>query len=324
MNIEITKPTRLLTGGKACPEDIDILPVMQTKEVTENGIVVPDSGYLGFSRVTVNVPEPADTVLENIANPIMPKFGRLKYIEHISIGQNAVRYKDTFPAGTDRLSPGVYTDGLATTADTHAEAWFLRHRAGAPNPETERFVCDGKVYDAHKYCTDIVALWDHIYQNGEAHTPLVRIPPCLCRIALYHVASKTIETQEYVLNDLFIAEQYQPKVDSKYTVALGYLNVHFAAGGYYPIGAEFVYEKHNVTFSGGNAALKYSTDDGVTFASVTDGLTLNQVEHVVFQNESSETLFLKLTDGNSVNLTPGCTFAVVVEEDVTWKVETSI
>lgn len=321
MNIEITKPTRLLTGGKACPEDIDIIPVMQTKEVTKNGIVVPDSGYIGLSRVTVNVPEPPDTVLENIANPIMPKFGRLKYIEYDN-GQSYVRYVDTFPAGTAHLATGVYTDSVTTTAETQAEADFTSHIAGAPHKDMYRIVCDGKVYDAHRFCSDIVAMW-HIYgQNYNATLPMVYIPPCICRIVICDYDGDATETLEYVLNGLFLDALFQPSEEKVYSVALNYLNVHYTTGSPLTIGAEFIYEKHSITFSGGNAALKYSTDDGATFAAVTDGLAINQVEHVVFRNDSSNTAYLGSTKGGRdyLVLAPGNTFAKAIEADGTWYV----
>ncbi len=57
MKIEVKKPSgaRLLTGGKLCPEDIEVTPVLQSKTVTENGTVSPDAGYAGLSAVVVDV-----------------------------------------------------------------------------------------------------------------------------------------------------------------------------------------------------------------------------------------------------------------------------
>ena len=45
----------LPTTGKYCNYDINIQPAMQDITITENGTVTPDDGYVGFSKVTVEV-----------------------------------------------------------------------------------------------------------------------------------------------------------------------------------------------------------------------------------------------------------------------------
>ena len=58
MEIELTNTNgiTLKTKDKYCSEDIDITPKLQTKEVTTNGTVTSDNGYVGLKEVTVNVP----------------------------------------------------------------------------------------------------------------------------------------------------------------------------------------------------------------------------------------------------------------------------
>ena len=57
MQIELKRPAgvKLLTGGKLCPADLIVTPVLQHKTVTENGMVTPDAGFAGLSGVQVSV-----------------------------------------------------------------------------------------------------------------------------------------------------------------------------------------------------------------------------------------------------------------------------
>lgn len=45
----------LPTNGKYCVSDITVQPALETKTVTENGVILPGGNYCGFEKVTVNV-----------------------------------------------------------------------------------------------------------------------------------------------------------------------------------------------------------------------------------------------------------------------------
>lgn len=48
---------KLLTNQKLCKSDLTVLPILQKKVVNENGVILPDDGYCGLERVTVDIPE---------------------------------------------------------------------------------------------------------------------------------------------------------------------------------------------------------------------------------------------------------------------------
>ncbi|MBR3863684.1 MAG: leucine-rich repeat domain-containing protein [Clostridia bacterium] len=49
------KGVKLKTYKKYCNEDIEILPILKTKQIIKNGEFIPPEGYIGFDRVKVNV-----------------------------------------------------------------------------------------------------------------------------------------------------------------------------------------------------------------------------------------------------------------------------
>lgn len=60
MNINLTKQNgiTLETASKLCEEDINIIPTLQEKTIEASGEYTPDDGYVGISKVTVNVTTP--------------------------------------------------------------------------------------------------------------------------------------------------------------------------------------------------------------------------------------------------------------------------
>ncbi len=57
----------LHTATKYCEEDINIVPKLQDKTVTENGTVSADDGYAGLGSVTVDVAGGAEPKLQEKA-----------------------------------------------------------------------------------------------------------------------------------------------------------------------------------------------------------------------------------------------------------------
>lgn len=57
IKLSITSPVgaTLNTSGKYCDGDIEVIPYLQEKTVTESGEVLPDEGYAGLSKVMVDV-----------------------------------------------------------------------------------------------------------------------------------------------------------------------------------------------------------------------------------------------------------------------------
>lgn len=78
INIQMksSKGVTLATKNKYVDKNISIIPTLQTKEVTENGLVSTDDGYVGLSQVNVNVPKPT---LVGTASPSQVKKGATFY-----------------------------------------------------------------------------------------------------------------------------------------------------------------------------------------------------------------------------------------------------
>ena len=337
MIIDLTKKTKLKTGGKACPEDIEIHPVLEEKAIKESGVYVPGSGILGFSKVTVDVP---DTVLENVASPVMPKLGRLKYFYN---DRSEIGYKDTY-ASSVKGTLGVETQELRVrdelgdeiyhaTIDTILQTLFCVSRNDEEYDRIPLTDCEACVIGGKKYygfpCTSVSAIWAVFSKSKSGagshfiHLPSTYIPPCTCVILIGNASAGNISTVEYSVSSHVFEERTYQVVNSQRHGTGNAFNIYCNPDGGLILAAEFTYPKGNITFSGVAEGLEYSLDDGVTFSSVKDGLVLKGIEHVALRNSSDGAdIYVGTTDGGSeiATIGVGTTRYIATPSSATWYV----
>ncbi len=321
MIVDLTKKTKLLTGGKACAEDIEIHPVLQEKEVTENGTVVPDSGYVGLSKVAVNVPE---SVLDNVARPVIPKLGRLKYFTN---EDSEIGYKDLYASNED--AAGVSSEsGESSNVDYSIENIYYPTDERFPLFDTQSCVVNGKRYFGYP-CVSVSAIWAK-YRKTNAFAPLilpdVYIPPCNCTILVADAEGTEIATTAYEVAPIrFEKFDYTDHATDHYVAPRFFFNIGCNSGGGLILAAEFTYPKGTIKFVSSESAdgLEYSTDDGVTFSPVENGIELRQIEHVAFRNTKDDVeMFVGTTEDarDVATIGGGATKFVAVTENATWYV----
>lgn len=320
MNIALTKPLRLLTKDKVCRENLDIIPVLQTMIVDKNGFYIADDGYVGLKSVYVRTPEASAGVLDNLESPILPKFGRLKYYEPANM---YVRYKDVYPTAVyDSSQQGVTAGGGVYPGTSPADAYnglYVDYTHNVPLQSTINLIRDGKMYDAYAGCTAIAALWASIWESGTASVPAVYILPCICRVSLYDPIAQELRTEEHTISGQFL--EARECSAGTVNVAANWLDIVCASSAYI-LGAEFVYEKHSITFSGGAETLTYSLDNSASYHAVTDGLTLPEAEHITFENAADTAVKIGSTAGASdyATVPAGGRLTVAVPAGGTWYV----
>ena len=213
MNIELTRKTRLLTANKVCREDITIIPKLQEKTATEKGVVTPDSGYVGLSKVTVDVSGTDGTIEGSIGNPGTPKFGRLKYVKKNSLG-DFLYYIDTYGSKNTAQTIGANMssgESALSSIEFVMKAIYGNNFEFLPSNPLVRDVADGNTYELYD-CTDITALWYKVGQ-GYASLDAMYIPPCVCRVFLFDSTNKKIISEEYDVQEQELSQVYKEGAD---------------------------------------------------------------------------------------------------------------
>lgn len=310
MNIELTKKTKLLTAGKVCHEDIVILPVLQSKTVTENGVVVPDSGYVGLNHVVVNIPEKEDSVLGNIDKPHLPKLGRMKYFYN---NRTMVGYKDIYPcnhsagAGVNSKTGTVVGNSVLDVYADMYSSFTAIHGC-----EVTRCIADGKMYVGYPY-TNLLAMWNSCAQSA-AVIPDVYIPVGICVIALFDESSGVSE-EEYGIPGKSFVMQYN---EGSWVGAYTWLSIGCNYGGKSIIAAEFQYPKADITLTPESDVWEYSLDDGATFTAVTGEIVLKQAEHFMLRNTSATEKLISSDFGTSMYMPVYGVYALEAADGTKW------
>jgi hypothetical protein len=152
------------------------------------------------------------------------------------------------------------------------------------------------------------------------------IPKCTLKVILYSASTKTIAANN-VKVDAMTKKTFDGNGSSSSSI---YITGHVWAGVYVTKSAddivlaiEFEYPKYDITLSGTATGLQYSLDDGLTFQNVTDGLALEQIEHVVFKNTGTASVNIGTTEGGTdvATIASGKTYVAVPEAGGTWYIE---
>lgn len=294
MNIELTRKTKLLTANKVCREDIIIEPVLQEKTVTEKGVYVPDNGYVGFSKINVEVAG-SGGIFDSLGDPHAPKFGRLKYL---TISPSRVLYKDvgvytnTYPSlGFSFFQNAMSTYAYADATGTHTQQPMNVYEGDASDTYTDK---DGNVYTLYKH-TDILAYWNKVAMDTIS-VKQSYVPACTCKIYLLD-SLNNILTSEYEIPATVMPEQNK-SASGQWCYAFRQITIGCNYSGNSIIGAEFIYPKETITYKCTVPGVVY-TFDGYTSKPITDGLVLKDVEHIGIAYEGAGTLKFGSTPGAS-------------------------
>ena len=268
----------------------------------------PKSPRLGFFKVIKGNNTKKGRVLYS-----MPKFGNdttssVSNIEY-KIGEHQLSSSDSVHGAYGRM--------------LHDATGPVRH--GIPNtPETYSCKVGEDVFVGFKNST-IVVYWisdafttsktylNHSYEETD-------LPKCKINIVKYDAATSTVIAQSYDLEQFIDVAGTKSSTASSYNtyVRLIYMEIPKADEDLI-LAITVEYPKYDIKFSGSVSGLKYSIDDGLTYHDITNGLELNQVEHVLFKNTATiqKTITVK-TDEDPIVINAECVYTLTPTENGTW------
>lgn len=283
--------------------------------------------YRALSQNTYKFVVTTETVFQtvgDIANPVAPQFGRIKMLEN---SRGVIQYYDLRPsgAGLATTNKGKITSTLKGTTEASSKSHAVGVLYGSGNLAVSNTaascVVDGKKYYGYKNCIYSTSWVDTcgLGANTTGTLPARYAPAFKAKVLKYDSTLCAIVPVEYNITATDI---------SAYTFSGAY--GEYGCGGqcvgiYTPktsadiiLGIEIEYPKYDITIHG--LGLQYSIDDGATFHDVTDGLVLEQVEHVVFKNTGNSTRLIGTTEAGSdvATIVAGATYVAVPTASGTW------
>lgn len=272
-----------------------------------------------------------ETVLQNngqIDVPTVANLPRLKMIE----SDSKIYYHTFSPIG--RAYAGTWylsaSEGLLDATSTYnwSNSNYVKgyHLLGQylapynfPGDLPEKINIDGTIYYGARnayYGT----CWFHTVDNGTVSGLSKKyFPKGTIKFVRYDVASNTIVGGSFDFNDKVLASVLEHEKEGY--ASISYQKVYLKipkANVDIILGISVEYPKYDITLNG--TGLQYSLDDGFTFNDVTDGLALEQIEHLVLKNTGETDITIGTTSGGSEvgTVAAGTTYVAVPTESGTW------
>lgn len=109
INLTNTNGVTLKTSGKYCSEDINVIPVLEEREVTSNGTITPNDGKCGISEVTINVQPTLQTKTVTPTKSAQTITSDSQYDGLSSVTVNAIPSNYIIPSGSQNITAnGTY------------------------------------------------------------------------------------------------------------------------------------------------------------------------------------------------------------------------
>lgn len=246
-----------------------------------------------------------------------PQKSRVKIIQN-----GEVLYSDIVCHG-DTCTETATGSRKAATSGSGGQVQNAGAQYVTTNPVNAFCIVDGKKYSGTKnayYLFHAKSAWVNMSSSASTTIDInATAPTFLLKVVMYVAAEGSISTKEYKIDAMAVSAVTIKGYSASYAFGYQYMGFKIAKETDDIILAISVeYDAHDITISG--SGLQYSLDDGVTFADVTSGLTLEQVEHVVFKNTGNSTRNVGTTEGGTdvVSVIAGATSVAVPTVSGTW------
>lgn len=249
-------------------------------------------------------------------------------IKHISEDKSMIEYAALTPSATKSSTNDTemrYYCLFSGINNSEALPYYAQYECFnlIKSISASRVSVDGATYYGYKSARYIAApLIKTSYSSGSSTTVKLSanglLPACKAKIVVFVSSTETISTLEIDAPSISLEEK---SYTGRYPYVIGTPELIINKGeNDIVLALEIEYPKHDITLNTTVGGLQYSLDDGLTFTDVTDGTTLEQIEHVVFKNTSDALINVGTKNGglDVGSIAAGATYVAVPEADGTW------